>query len=57
MKYYYSFVFTDGASELPLWGSFCVRLAAQPLCMTEDTVSGYLQLQVCKMYARDVVKF
>ncbi len=40
------FAVADGAAEVPLWGHYCVRVAAQPLCLTEDTVSGYLQLQV-----------
>ncbi|XP_074640319.1 rhotekin-like [Tubulanus polymorphus] len=34
-------------SELPLFGHFCCRLAAQPYCLLSDTVSGYLHLQ-CK---------
>ncbi len=38
-------IYTDGASELPLWGSFCARLAAQPKCLVEDTVAGYLHVQ------------
>ncbi len=38
-------LFLDGASELPLWGNFCARLAAQPRCLVEDTVAGYLHVQ------------
>lgn len=31
---------------LPLYGSVCCRLVAQPLCMTQPTASGSLRVQV-----------
>uniref|UniRef100_A0A8C4RYV0 Rhotekin b n=1 Tax=Erpetoichthys calabaricus TaxID=27687 RepID=A0A8C4RYV0_ERPCA len=31
---------------LPLYGSMCCRLAAQPLCMTQQMVAGYLRFKV-----------
>uniref|UniRef100_A0A8C4RXL2 Rhotekin b n=1 Tax=Erpetoichthys calabaricus TaxID=27687 RepID=A0A8C4RXL2_ERPCA len=30
---------------LPLYGSMCCRLAAQPLCMTQQMVAGYLRFK------------
>ncbi|XP_073473789.1 rhotekin isoform X5 [Aquarana catesbeiana] len=30
---------------LPLYGSVCCRLTAQPDCMNQDMISGYLQIQ------------
>ncbi|XP_061117517.1 rhotekin isoform X3 [Conger conger] len=30
---------------LPLYGSVCCRLAAQPLCMTQEMMSGYLRVK------------
>ena len=35
-----------GPCELPLFGVYCLRLAAQPECLVMPTVTGYLNLQV-----------
>ncbi|XP_004696165.1 rhotekin isoform X2 [Echinops telfairi] len=35
----------DSPAWLPLYGSVCCRLAAQPLCMTQPTASGTLRVQ------------
>ena len=44
---YFHFFPPDGTSnELPLFGNFCCRIAAQPLCLTQLTTSGYLDLKV-----------
>ncbi|CAN9499628.1 unnamed protein product [Ophioblennius macclurei] len=32
----------DWSSWLPLYGNLCCRLVAQPACMTQDMMSGYL---------------
>ncbi|CAH1783170.1 unnamed protein product, partial [Owenia fusiformis] len=31
--------------ELPLFGAYCCKIAAQPACIVEDQISGYLHLQ------------
>lgn len=36
----------ENPAWLPLYGSVCCRLAAQPLCMTQPTASGTLRVQV-----------
>ncbi|KAK6185646.1 hypothetical protein SNE40_007833 [Patella caerulea] len=37
---------SDGTiHELPLFGHYCCRLAALPLCLVEPTVTGFLNLQ------------
>uniref|UniRef100_A0A8C5HAD0 Rhotekin-2-like n=1 Tax=Gouania willdenowi TaxID=441366 RepID=A0A8C5HAD0_GOUWI len=33
---------TDWSSWLPLYGNLCCRLVAQPLCMTQSMMTGYL---------------
>ncbi|XP_003922632.1 rhotekin isoform X2 [Saimiri boliviensis] len=35
----------ENPAWLPLYGSVCCRLAAQPLCMTQPTASGTLRVQ------------
>ncbi|XP_008822978.1 rhotekin isoform X2 [Nannospalax galili] len=35
----------DNPASLPLYGSVCCRLAAQPLCMTQPTASGTLRVK------------
>ncbi|CDQ79146.1 unnamed protein product [Oncorhynchus mykiss] len=35
----------DSAFWLPLYGSVCCRLAAQPLCMTQQVISGRIKLE------------
>ncbi|XP_060239458.1 rhotekin isoform X6 [Meriones unguiculatus] len=35
----------ESPAWLPLYGSVCCRLAAQPLCMTQPTASGTLRVQ------------
>ncbi|KAG8200362.1 hypothetical protein JTE90_028543 [Oedothorax gibbosus] len=35
---------TDKSNQLPLYGHFCLRLAVQPKCMTDEVFSGYLSL-------------
>lgn len=35
----------ENPAWLPLYGSVCCRLAAQPLCMTQPTASGALRVQ------------
>uniref|UniRef100_A0A673ZTZ6 Rhotekin 2 n=1 Tax=Salmo trutta TaxID=8032 RepID=A0A673ZTZ6_SALTR len=32
----------ESSSWLPLYGNLCCRLAAQPVCMTQDMMNGYL---------------
>ena len=40
----------EGAGcELPLFGVFCCRLAAQPECLTNPTTTGYLNLLVSNL--------
>lgn len=36
----------DGSSWLPLYGSVCCRLAAQPHCMVQQVMCGFLRVQV-----------
>ncbi|KAM8785626.1 rhotekin isoform 4-T4 [Rhynchonycteris naso] len=36
----------ENPAWLPLYGSVCCRLVAQPLCMTQPTASGSLRVQV-----------
>ncbi|XP_055395545.1 rhotekin isoform X1 [Bubalus kerabau] len=36
----------ESPAWLPLYGSVCCRLVAQPLCMTQPTASGTLRVQV-----------
>ena len=36
----------ENPAWLPLYGSVCCRLVAQPLCMTQPTASGTLRVQV-----------
>lgn len=36
----------ENPAWLPLYGSVCCRLVAQPLCMTQPTASGALRVQV-----------
>lgn len=36
------------ASWLPLYGNLCCQLVAQPDCMTQDVMSGYLSQQVSR---------
>ncbi|KAL0964511.1 hypothetical protein UPYG_G00324860 [Umbra pygmaea] len=35
----------ESSSWLPLYGNLCCRLVAQPVCMTQDMMSGYLSQQ------------
>ncbi|XP_072262873.1 rhotekin isoform X3 [Pyxicephalus adspersus] len=35
----------ESSCWLPLYGSVCCRLTAQPDCMNQDMISGYLQIQ------------
>ncbi|XP_066522985.1 rhotekin-2 isoform X2 [Hoplias malabaricus] len=35
----------EGSSWLPLYGNLCCKLVAQPDCMTQDVMSGYLSQQ------------
>uniref|UniRef100_A0A6Q2XBM9 PH domain-containing protein n=1 Tax=Esox lucius TaxID=8010 RepID=A0A6Q2XBM9_ESOLU len=35
----------ESSSWLPLYGNLCCRLVAQPACMTQDMMSGYLSHQ------------
>uniref|UniRef100_A0A3Q3D323 Rhotekin 2 n=1 Tax=Hippocampus comes TaxID=109280 RepID=A0A3Q3D323_HIPCM len=37
---------SDWSSWLPLYGNLCCRLAAQPACMTQRAMAGYLDLKV-----------
>ncbi|KAG9341813.1 hypothetical protein JZ751_018535 [Albula glossodonta] len=37
----------ESSSWLPLYGNLCCRLVAQPDCMTQDMISGYLNQQGC----------
>lgn len=36
----------ENPAWLPLYGSVCCRLVAQPLCMTQPTANGTLRVQV-----------
>jgi hypothetical protein len=36
----------SSSSDVPLFGSYCCRLAAQPGCMVHDTTTGPLHVQV-----------
>ncbi|XP_019715565.1 LOW QUALITY PROTEIN: rhotekin-2 [Hippocampus comes] len=36
---------SDWSSWLPLYGNLCCRLAAQPACMTQRAMAGYLDLK------------
>uniref|UniRef100_A0A8C2HL58 Rhotekin 2a n=1 Tax=Cyprinus carpio TaxID=7962 RepID=A0A8C2HL58_CYPCA len=44
----------EASSWLPLYGNLCCKLVAQPDCMTQDMMSGYLSQQGlqrhCKLY-------
>ncbi|XP_076833724.1 rhotekin-2 [Brachyhypopomus gauderio] len=37
----------ESSSWLPLYGNLCCQLVAQPDCMTQDMMSGYLSQQQC----------
>ncbi|XP_043919951.1 rhotekin isoform X2 [Protopterus annectens] len=39
---------------LPLYGSMCCRLAAQPICMTQQMMSGFLNLQEQQLVGNDL---
>lgn len=41
-----SFSPEENPAWLPLYGSVCCRLVAQPLCMTQPTATGTLRVQV-----------
>ncbi|XP_042555724.1 rhotekin isoform X3 [Dipodomys spectabilis] len=41
----------ENPAWLPLYGSVCCRLAAQPLCMTQPTASGTLRVQETRVRA------
>lgn len=48
---------TSTESELPLFGHFCCRLAVQPNCLSEETMSGYLHIQASESVQEDWGQF
>ncbi|ELW64006.1 Rhotekin [Tupaia chinensis] len=44
----------ENPAWLPLYGSVCCRLAAQPLCMTQPTASGTLRVQETRVRAGEL---
>ncbi|GAB1290975.1 Rhotekin [Apodemus speciosus] len=44
----------ENPAWLPLYGSVCCRLVAQPLCMTQPTASGALRVQETKVRAGEL---
>lgn len=44
-----NFFSEDNPFWLPLYGSICCRLVAQPLCMIQPIVSGQLKVKVTRM--------
>lgn len=39
----------EWSSWLPLYGNLCCRLVAQPACMTQTMMIGYLSQKVCSL--------
>nr|XP_014344945.1 PREDICTED: rhotekin-2 [Latimeria chalumnae] len=46
----------DSSYWLPLYGSVCCRLVAQPVCMTKDMMTGFLNQQLKETRVRAVSK-
>lgn len=47
----------EASSWLPLYGNLCCQLVAQPYCMTQDTMRGYLSQQVTHEPVKNIFYF
>lgn len=50
------FIFTaEYSSWLPLYGNLCCQLVAQPVCMTQTMMAGYLSQKVCCVWTAVII--